>query len=264
VQPQTVRATKSTLSEDVLHLLDQCAALRLVLDMRQPVKLLQQFALALVELARRLHPNLDEQVALPAAVEHRYALVLQPEGRARLRAFGNFQSLLSLQGGHSNLSAESRLRKGNRDHAVQVVAFAREECMLLHVQDHVKIARRPSKSSRFAVSRKPYPCSILHARRTLCLYRPLPQHSALALALGAGIGDYAAHPLAGWTGTRHGEKSLLITHLPSALAGAAGDRRLSRRGPGTRAILASLMTADRHLGLCAEHGLFELKCKIFP
>src|SRR6201987_5171790 len=89
-----------SLSEDVLHFLDQGGTLGLVLDASQAVEFLQQFTLALCELGRRLRPDFHEQIAFSAALQHRHALVLDTERRPGLRALGNLQNLFAFERGH--------------------------------------------------------------------------------------------------------------------------------------------------------------------
>ena len=113
---------------------------------------------------------------------------------------------------------------------MQVVALALKEGMLLHVQDDVEVARRAPEQPAFAVSGEADAGAVFHAGGNLRVHRALPQHAAFAFALGAGIGDHAARSLAGRTGARNAEESLLVANLAPALAGTAGDRRLARRG----------------------------------
>src|SRR5215831_19117320 len=109
---------------------------------------------------------------------------------------------------------------------MQVVAFAREKCMLFDVENHVQVARWTAEHSGLTISAEANAGAVLDTSRNLGLHRALTQHATLSLALGARIGDDAAHALAGGAGTRHGEESLLITDLAAPLAGTTGDWRL--------------------------------------
>ena len=63
---------------------------------------------------------------------------------ARLGAFRNLQHVVAFESGNADFGAQRRLRKRDRNYAVQIVAFALEERMLLHVQHYVQVARRPA------------------------------------------------------------------------------------------------------------------------
>ena len=137
--------------------------------------------------------------------------------------------MLAFEGGNADLRAQRRLGKRDRDHAVQIVALALEEGMLLHVQDDVEIARRATVKTAFAVSGEANAGAIFDAGGNFRIHRPLAQHPAFAFALGAGIGDHAARALAGGTGARDAEEALLVANLAAAIAGTAGDRSFAGR-----------------------------------
>ncbi len=67
---------------------------------------------------------------------------------------------------------------------MQVVAFALEKRMFLHVQHHVKIARRPAMSPSFAEPGKTDARSVFDSSRNLGIHRrwrstrPSPLHLA--------------------------------------------------------------------------------------
>ena len=63
-----------TLSEDVFDFAQQSAALGTVFHPGHAFEFLQQLALALVQLARSLHPHFDEEIAFAVAVEHGHTL----------------------------------------------------------------------------------------------------------------------------------------------------------------------------------------------
>ena len=90
-----------------------------------------------VELGRDLDADLDVEIALAVSVQHRYALVADAEGCARLSTVGDFQHVFAVHGGHPDLRAHGSLCDRYWDHTVQVVALAREEGMLLHMQHYV-------------------------------------------------------------------------------------------------------------------------------
>src|SRR6202162_4155308 len=132
--------------------------------------------------------------------------------------------MFSLQCRNHNLRAHGSLRKRNRNHAVQVVALALKERVLLDVQDDIQIAGRCSKRPRFPQTGETDSRAVLHSRGHLGFDHALAQQAALAFALGAGISDYAARALAGWAGSSDAEEALLISHLTAPIARPATDR----------------------------------------
>src|SRR6266567_1499691 len=258
------RFAAENLSEHVFHLAEQRAHERLVIDLREVVELLQQFFLTLAEFGRHLNSNLDVQISLPVSVQHRHAFVANAEGGPGLRAVGNFQHVLAVHRGHANLRAHRRLSHRDRHHAVQVIAFAREEGMLFHVQDDIQISGRAAKLADLSRSRKTDSRSILDARGHFRVDGSLAQNPAFALALRARIGDDAPRALAGRTGTSNAEKSLLITNLTAPAARTASGWPLARRRTGTVALLASLVAAHRNPRLRAEERFLKLQRQVFP
>ena len=158
---------------------------------------------------------------------------------ARLGAVRDLQSVFAFQRRDADFRAQRRLRKRDRNHAVQIVALALKERVLLHMQDDVKITRRSAVQAAFSESGVANAGPVFHACWNFRVYRPLPQHPALAFALGAGIGNHAAGALAGGTGAGNAEEALLVANLSAAIAGTAGDRRLCPRPHPNRGTLRS-------------------------
>ena len=217
----------------------------------------------LFSLVGNLHANLDVQIALAMPVQHRHAFVADAEGRAGLRTIGNLQRVLAFHGRHANLRAHGRLCHRDRNHAVQVVAFARKERMLLHMQHDVKISRRTAELSNFARAGESDARSVFYARRNLGVNRALAQDAPFAFALRARIGNHAARALACRTGARNAEESLLVSHLPATIARPAGGRAFAGSGSGSAAFLTSLVTANGDARLGAEECFLELERQIF-
>ena len=86
----TVNETRSP--EDVFHFAQQSAALGTIFHLRQSFEFLQQFALALVQLPRSLHPHFDEQIAFAVSVEYRHALAADAQRCARLGPSGTLRT----------------------------------------------------------------------------------------------------------------------------------------------------------------------------
>src|ERR1700686_1996852 len=167
--------------------------------------------------------------------------------------------MFAVHGGNANLRAYGSLRHRNRDHAVQVVALAREEGMLFDVQHYVQISGRPAESANFPSAGKANSSAVFHTGGNFGVHGALAQNAPFALALRARIGDDAACALAGGTATGNAEESLLIPNLAASVAGAPSRGALSRRRSGAAAVFASFVTADRNLSICSEEGLLELQ-----
>jgi hypothetical protein len=215
--------------------------------------------LPLVQLAGSLHTNFDEQVALAMPVQHRHAFAADAHGGAGLRPLGDFQIVLTFKSGDANLGSQRGLAERHRNYAVQIRPFALKERMLLDVQDHVEIACRAAKSSGFTQTGKTDARTIFDSGGNFGLHGSLPQNPALPFALGARIGDDAASALTSGTGAGHAEEPLLVAHLSTPRAGAAGDRRLTLSGARTAAIFTGLVAANGDLSLFAENRLFKFQ-----
>ena len=122
--------------------------LRLVLDRESAVELLQQFALPLGELSRGLNPDFDEQIALAWPFSTGTPLFANAKRRPDCVPSGIFSVCSPSSVGTLISAAKRHLRKRDRNHAVQVVAFALEERMFFDVQHDIKIARRAHQRPR--------------------------------------------------------------------------------------------------------------------
>src|SRR5208337_206070 len=117
--------------------------------------------------------------------------------------------------------------------------------------------------SRFTQPAETNSRAILHSRRHLRFHHALAQQAALAFALRAGIGDYAATALAGWAGSGNAEEPLLIPHLASSIARSASDRSFPRRCAGAAASVAALMAPHTHLLLDPKYRFIKFESQIF-
>src|SRR5215469_8554320 len=133
------------LSENILHFAEQRAQYGLVVHGREDIQFLQQFFLTLVQLGWNLHTNFDVEIALAVSIENRHALVANAEGCAGLCPLGNLEAVLAFHRRNADFCAHRRLRHRDRHHTMQIIAFAYEERMLLHVQHNIQIASRASE-----------------------------------------------------------------------------------------------------------------------
>src|ERR1019366_324360 len=251
------------LLKHVLHLVQQRAADGLVLHRGGALQLLQDFALPLAELRRRLHFDFDVQIAPAMSVEHRHTFVLHPERGPGLRAFGNFHHTIAIERRNGNLRSQRRLRERNWHGAIQVLAFTLEERVFPGVQHHIEIAGRSTVNASLALARVQHARAFLDSRGNLYRDRALARDAAMASALRAGIDDQFARPLAGAAGARNGKEALLITHPPAPRAGGAGDRRLARSHTAAFALVALFQPPHLHLLGDAKHGFLKLEGEIF-
>src|ERR1022692_541928 len=256
-------SAKYPLLKHVLHLVQQRAADRLVLHRGGALQLLQEFALPLAELRRRMHFYFDVQIAPAMSVEHRHAFVLHPERGPGLRALGNFHDTFAIERGNRDLGAQRRLREGNWHGAIQVLAFTLEEGVLPGVQHDIEVAGRSTVNARLALARVQHARAFLDSRGNFDRDRALARDAAMASALRAGIDDQFARALAGAAGARYGEESLLITHLPASPAGGAGDGRLARSRAAAFALVALFQAPHLHLLGDAKCGFLKLESDIF-
>ena len=93
--------------------------------------------------------------------------------------------------------------------------------------------------------------------RHLHLQRVSAAQHALSLALGTRILNHRSRALADRAGAGHAEESLLIAHLPLAIALAALAGRLAARGAGALAGVAQLAAPDGDFLLHAECRVFK-------
>src|SRR5579862_9469905 len=127
---------------------------------------------------------------------------------------------------------------------MQIVTLARKEGVLLHVQNDIMIASRAAEGPGFSVPAEPDPRAVFDSRRNFRLNGALVQHSPFPLALLAWVANHAARTLAGWAGTRHREKSLLIPNLAASLACPAGGGGLPWCRSRAVALFAGLVASD--------------------
>src|SRR3970040_3020477 len=105
---------------------------------------------------------------------------------------------------------------------MQVVSVALEDLVLAHAHVDVQVAGRGARRSRLALARQPDAVAAVDARRDLHrqglgLFDP-----ALAVAVGAGVGDDLAAAAAVRAALLHRENAALEAYLAATGTGAAG------------------------------------------
>src|SRR5262249_53631981 len=205
---------------------------------------LEQTALFLRQFLRDGDARDDVEVAMAAARHVRHSLGAQLEPRARLRAGADFDRLFAVQERHPDLAAERERRKRDRHLAVEVVLFAMEERVLLHVDDDVEIARGAAGGAVLAFAIQAQPLAGRNAGRDLRGDLALASDASGAPARLARPRDHLAAAVARRARARDGEKPLLEAQLARAAALAAHFRSAARRRPRSPARLAGFFARD--------------------
>ena len=252
-----------SLREDVFDFAEQGAALGTIFDTARSVQFLEQFTLTLVALGRGLNVGFDKQIAFPVPVQHRNPLVLDAERSTGLRALGNFQHVIAIQSRNLDLGAQCSLRKRDRNHTAQIVAFALEERMLFDVENDVKISRGTSEIAGFSQAGIANAGTVFHAGRNFGFHCALTQHATFSFAFWTRIGDDLATSLTSGASACDAEETLLVTDLATSSASATGDGSFAGSSTRAVAVFAGFVASHSDLRLGAERGLFELQRQIF-
>src|SRR5574343_1134040 len=221
------------------------------------VEVLEQLALVLGELDRRLHGDVAVQVARVAGAHALDALAAQAEGLAVLRALWQVDLGLAAERRDLDGAAQRRGRHAHGHGAVQVVAVALEDVVLLDADLDVEVARRAAVHAGLAIARRADAHALVDAGRDLDLQRLLLLDLSLAVAAGAGGGNDLAAAVAVRAGLLDAEEALAHVHRAGALAGAAGLGRRAGLGAGAAAGLAAVPARDADLAVLAVRSLFE-------
>ena len=97
------------------------------------------------------------KVAMAAARHVRHALAAQLEARARLRSGRDVELLAAVERRHLDGPAEGERREADRQLAIEIVAFAMEEVVVLDVDDDVEIAGRAAGGAVLAFALQAQP-----------------------------------------------------------------------------------------------------------
>ena len=181
---------------------------------------------------------------------------------AVLRALGNLDVHRSVDARNLELGAQRRLRKANRNHALQVVAMALEKVMRTHRQHNVQVALDAARAPGVAFSCVADAGSILNAWRHLHVQTDLLGGARLSAARRAWIADHLAGPAARSACPRNREESLLIAQLSASLALRAHGRSASRSAAAPLARTADFEPADLYFSFGAEEGVLKVDRQI--
>src|SRR3989338_4515012 len=117
------------------------------------IQFLEQLTLVLGELDRRLDHDVAVQVARVAGADALDALATQAEGLAMLRAFGDVDLRLATERRHFDAAAQGCRGQRHGHVAVQVIAIALENLMLLDADLDVQISCRAAIRAGLAIAR---------------------------------------------------------------------------------------------------------------
>lgn len=128
-------------------------------------QLLDEHSLAIRQLGRRPHLDDDKEVALSFLSDLGHAFPIQPKRRATLSSGWNRDmKRLSSQPRHPQLSAERRIRKGNRLNHIEIVAVTLERRMAPDMRTDEKIAWWPAVGVRLTLARQPNEHAVVDSR----------------------------------------------------------------------------------------------------
>ena len=189
--------------------------------------------------------TVTRQVAAAASGDVRHAASAQRGTTGPVsRALGTLNGSSPSSVGNPDLAAERERREVERHLAVEVVAVALEERMVLHVDDDVEVARRTARASGFAFAGQTQPLAGGDAGRNAHRELALLLHAAGALAGRARLRDDRSGAAALTARARDGEEALLIAKLAAALALRTGRRLRAGRRAGAAAGLARLLPRE--------------------
>src|SRR5690606_24099935 len=200
-----------------LHPVDEGARLR-----RMPAsvvadegrfQLVQQLALLVGQVHRRLDHHLAVKVAGGAAAYRLHALVAQAEDLAGLGFGGDADLGLAAEGGHAGDVAQRGLGDADRHLAVQVVAVALEDRVLANADFDIEIAGLGSRRAGLALAGQADAIAVVDARGHLHRQHLFLFHAAVAPAGGARRPERLAPALAGRARLLHREDAALEPHL---------------------------------------------------
>src|SRR5579862_8336949 len=100
-----------------------------------------------------------------------------------LRTFRNLHDFQSIESQNVDVDSQRRLRDVYRNSAVQIVALAIEDRMILDLNDDIEISRRSTIATRLPLARQPQMRPVIHAGRNINLQLPIGPDIRLALAL---------------------------------------------------------------------------------
>ncbi len=191
---------------------------------RDLVEFPEQLLLAFSQLHRCLDDDVNHQIARGMAADIADAFAPEAEDLGALRLRGNPYVGGAVEGGDLDFAAQGCGGETDWHLAMQVVTIALEDGVLLDVNLHVEIPRRPTVDTGFAMAAMTQAHAVIDPRRNLHFEGLLPLDAPRAAAGGAGLRNDAAAAMAFGAGLLDGEEPLLYTNLPRSATSWAGLR----------------------------------------
>src|SRR5208337_1942423 len=214
------------------------------------------------EAGRGNHIDRHVQIPLPPPVHAGHSRASQAEHRSILSSLGDSKPFLAPEGGDFDLRAKSRLRDGDGNGVIKVVALAVKIGMLTDSQNNIKIAVRAPPAAGFTFSAHTQPRPLFNACWDLEPQDFLLLNLSLAPAIRASLAHHLPHSLALWAGARNGEKALLMSNLASPTARLTGARFGAFLRPGAVAIATGFRTGNLYLCFQTSRRFFERNLQV--
>src|SRR5512132_4138908 len=232
------------------------------LVVRRACELLEQPPLLVVQPARNGDVDEHALVASSEALEDGHPASAQHPDLTGLRALGELELRLAVQGRHGHRRSERRLGDRQIDGREDLVSLTHEARVGLDAHLDVDVAGAGAASAGMALAGDPNLLAVMDSGRDLDLERSFLDDPALAAAVGAGLLDPLACAPAGRTGLRADELAEGAPRDPlqaaRAAAGLTGDRARARRGSTARAGAARDRNGERNLPLDSARSLDQL------
>src|SRR5256886_13339478 len=221
------------------------------------LQLLEQLALALLQLLRHLDLDAREQVAAAGALQLRRALALHAQQRPVLRAGLDLHRDRAVRGRHLDGRTERGLRERDRDLDDQVVASALVQLRRLDARDDVEVARLAAREAGLTLALQADAGAVLDAGRDLDRVALRPALAPGAAAAGTRVLDHGPVAMTARAGLRQDEESLALRHHTTAVAFGADLRRRAGLRARAVALRARRLQRDRDLRLDTLERVLE-------
>ena len=177
---------RKSLTEEVLHFLEQAGRGGLIVHGEGFRELGDQFALCAAQLSGDLDQHLDDQVAFASFIQEGNAAPAHAQLASALGSLGDLHGDRAVDSGHFELCAERGLREADGNDAVEVVAVALEEIVRPYGEDYVEIAFRSAGTSGIAFAGVADTRTVFDAGRDFYVELDFSGGAAFATACGQG------------------------------------------------------------------------------
>src|SRR6266508_248530 len=223
----------------------------------QPVQLLQQIALLLVDALRHLDAHAREHVALTGAGQARCAAALDAQQLAVFGAGGNLERDGALRRRHVDLAAEGGHREGHRHLDDEIVAAPFVRLGRRHVRHDDEVARGTAVLPGLALALEADLRAVLDAGLDLHGVRLDAALASGAVALRTRLLDDGPVAAAARTRLRQREEPLALRLHAATVALGTDHRRRAGLRTGAAAFAACGRQLDRNPDLGAPERVLE-------